>query len=128
MIKVADYILILCIFCISLFLFPYLQNYFSSDGEKLKVTIDGEVYGYYDINKNQDIIIDEDGIYNKISIRNGVINMIDANCNDRLCVYNAPIEKSYQSIVCLPNKVILEIDEGESEKNDNDFQLDGIAN
>ncbi len=126
MLRVGDYILIITIFCISIYLYPYFIDKFSSDSTDLVVTVDGKEYGRYDITKNQEILIQENNVYNRIVIENGIVNMVDANCSDRLCVHSAPIESSYQSIACLPNKVLLTIDDTDNESN-NDYELDGFA-
>ena len=51
--------------------------------------------------------IDLDG--NIILVENGYISMKSADCPDKLCVKQGKISE-IGSIVCLPNKVIIEID------------------
>ncbi len=131
MLKIMDYILIVFIFFSSLYLLFYLQNYFSNENSSIvKVTIGSNVYGEYDLNKNQEVIIKNNDNYNKLLISNGIISMIDANCNDLVCVHSKPIEKSYESITCLPNKVFIELSVEEDKKDDKnniDEEIDGFA-
>ena len=35
--------------------------------------------------------------------------MIEADCNDKICVNTRPARKDGQSVVCLPNRVVVEI-------------------
>ena len=48
--------------------------------------------------------------------------MIDANCPDKLCVKQKSISKNNENIICLPNKVIVEV---ESEENS---EYDAVVN
>lgn len=46
---------------------------------------------------------------NTIEIKDGTVDMIDADCKNQICVDHKPISKNGESIICLPNKVIVEI-------------------
>ena len=48
--------------------------------------------------------------------------MIEADCHDSLCIYQGKISKVGQSLVCLPNKVMVEI-KGKIEENEDDIIL-----
>ena len=43
-------------------------------------------------------------------IKNGKADMTEADCPDKLCVHQKPVSKNHESIICLPNKVIVEVD------------------
>ena len=49
------------------------------------------------------------GISGSCVIENGKVYMKEANCPDRLCVHSKAIDEKGGSIVCLPNKVVLEV-------------------
>ena len=55
-------------------------------------------------------------------IKDGTVKMSQADCPDKLCVKNRNIHYNHETIVCLPNKVVLEIMDGEAS------ELDMIAN
>ena len=38
--------------------------------------------------------------------------MLEANCPDEICVHHKPISKNGETIVCLPNKVVVVIKNG----------------
>lgn len=77
------------------------------------VTVDGEVYGRYPLDENITEKIEfPDGSYNILEIRDGEVTMTEASCPDKICVNHRPISKRNQSIVCLPNKVVIEIENG----------------
>ncbi|MBS4981258.1 MAG: NusG domain II-containing protein [Lachnospiraceae bacterium] len=102
-------------------LFFLAGNVFSErkakDAEKyLKIKVDGEVFREVSLKENEEIAIGE---HNRVKIENGQAEMIWADCPDQICVRHSKISKNRESIICLPNKVILEIvdkaDEGSKE-------------
>lgn len=46
---------------------------------------------------------------NKVRIERDGVYMEKANCPDKLCVHQGKIDKAGESIICLPNKIIVEI-------------------
>lgn len=87
-------------------------------GNQVLVTVDGKVYGTYLLSENQKIEIQIDGqVTNILSIQDGKADMTEANCQDRLCVHQKAISKDKESIVCLPNKVVVTVES----KNQNEF-------
>ena len=85
----------------------------------VKVTVDGELFGTYSLEKEQEIKINDT---NYLLIKDGEADMIEADCPDQICVDHKTISKNKETIVCLPNKVIVEIFGGE------DAQIDAVAN
>ena len=58
---------------------------------------------------------------NLLVIKDGKADVTEADCPDKLCVHQKAISKTNETIVCLPNKVVVQvIGAGESE-------LDSIA-
>ncbi len=58
--------------------------------------------------------LDTDCIYhigdtNTIEISGGQVRMTEADCPDKLCIHTGKISQSGQTIVCLPNKVVISI-------------------
>ncbi len=78
------------------------------------VTVAGEPYGTYSLEKDAVIEIKIDGkVTNILKIREGKADMTDASCPDKLCVHQKAIAKTNETIVCLPNKVVVEIIDAE---------------
>ena len=73
-----------------------------SKSNMIKITLNKEVYGYYDFNKNQTIHINKE---NTLKIENHKISMISATCPDHLCI-------------CLPHKLIVEVVSGDEKQQD----------
>lgn len=92
---------------------PFLQCRGSSGKHSqplvLKIRISGELYGTYDLNKNQSIQIQNQYGSNTLSIQNGTVSMTESDCRNQICVQTGPIEAPGQMIVCLPHELIAEI-------------------
>ena len=85
----------------------------------ITVTVNGDVYGTYSLSKDQEISI---GKTNRLVIQDGEADMIEADCPDQICVDHKAISKNKESIVCLPNKVIVEVVGGD------EASLDAVTN
>ena len=59
------------------------------------------------------------GHTNVFRIQDGLVTMEQADCDDHTCVNTGSISRAGQSIVCLPNKLVLQIEAG-SGKNEGD--------
>ena len=70
---------------VTVFLVIYERTGMRADaGACVRVTVDGSVYGTYALGEEQD-------------------------CPDKLCVHQKAISKNHEMIVCLPNKVVVEV-------------------
>ena len=108
--------LVLVVFCLVFYFF------WGQMGAQVKVTVDGVLYDTYPLEKEQEIAIEKDGVVtNRLVIRDGVADMIEADCPDKLCVHQKAISKTGETIVCLPNKVVAEIIGSE------ESELDSVA-
>lgn len=56
----------------------------------------------------------EENGYNLLLIENGAASVTDATCPDQICVRQRAISKNGESIICLPHRLVLQI-EGEEE-------------
>ena len=92
-------------------------------GATVVVTGDGKEYGRYDLAKEQKVPIynDQGEVTNTLLIRDHKADMIDADCRDLLCVKQKAIDRSGETIVCLPNRVVVSVE------NDSQDALDGFA-
>lgn len=92
-------------------LFSFLIFRISGQGAKVEIKISQELYGTYDLLTDQEIIIkDKEGLTLMNSlIKNGKVQVLTSNCPDKICIESGSIEFSGQTIVCLPNKVVIKI-------------------
>ncbi|WMC92068.1 NusG domain II-containing protein [Kineothrix sp. MB12-C1] len=115
MLKKNDVILVggLLIIALAAMLFVFLTK---EEGGKVVVTVDGEIYETLSLNEDITLSIgEEDERYNVLEIKDGKVSMAEANCPDKLCVRHAPIHYNHESIICLPHKVTIAIQNGEEQ-------------
>lgn len=78
------------------------------------VTVDGKEYGRYPLEENHTETIHlSDGSYNTFEVKDGYVSMTDASCPDQICVNHSRISKKNETIVCLPDKVVITVENGE---------------
>lgn len=85
---------------------------FRPGGDTVKVTVDGELYGIYSLSepRTEEIRGGEDGgQINRLIIRDGKAYMESATCPDGICVSHRPIFRNGESIICLPNRVVVTV-------------------
>ena len=78
-------------------------------GDTVTVTVDGKVYGEYALARDTEVEILSDGGYNLLVIRDGAALVEDASCPDGICASHSPISRNGESIICLPNKVVISV-------------------
>ena len=83
----------------------------SKDGSFAVVEVDGKVVASYPL--SQDGVFEVNGGSNTIEIQSGRVRMLDADCPNGECVHQGWISGSNQSIVCLPNRVVITVSGGE---------------
>ena len=111
MIKKADIILLVLIVAAGLVIsFGPLAKV--AGGTDVRVTLNGDTYGIYSLYEDQTITVESDGHTNVIVIEDGTVRMDSATCRNQICVDHGRISLKGDSIVCLPNRVVVEI-EGE---------------
>ncbi len=85
----------------------------SDDGGAVVVSVDGKEVGHYLLDKDITVVIPSENGSNTLVIDNGRAYVTDATCPDGLCEKMHSISRSGESIVCLPNKVVVTVVGGE---------------
>lgn len=83
----------------------------------VNIVRDGEVLYSFDLTKTEDTTFD---IYykdskNTIEIKGGKIRISAAECPDRICVKSGWLSSSAMPVVCLPNHLVIEFANNNSE-------------
>lgn len=79
-------------------------------GNRVIVTVDGKMYQEFSLDQNGVfVIIGANGGTNLLKIEDGFADVTDASCPDKLCVHQKSVHYNGETIVCLPNKVVVEI-------------------
>ena len=92
-----------------------------------EVTVDGEVYGTYSLAENQTVKIQTGHGTNVLVIENGSAHMEEADCPDGYCKRQGTISQVNETIVCLPHKLVAEVESDGSTTDDADDAPDVIV-
>ena len=106
-----DIILIVCLLLVAAVGILYLFK-FRSRGDTVKVTVDGKLYGTYSLTENitEDICTGKNGeFHNLLVVQEGKAYIQSATCPDGICVDHSPIFRDGESIVCLPQHVVITV-------------------
>lgn len=104
-----DLILILVFIIIAGAVMGFL-NVSKSHGGTVVISVDGEELTSFPLDEDTRYVIDGyHGGSNVLVIEDGSAFLESASCPDKLCVHMGKINKVGQSIICLPNKVVIEI-------------------
>lgn len=86
-------------------------------GDIVLISVDGMQKMVLDITKDGEYVIEGTNGNNVLAIVDGKVYMNEASCPDKLCVNMGEISASGQTIICLPNRIVVEIS-GKSESLD----------
>lgn len=89
-----------------------------TDGAKVTVKVNNELIGTYSLNEDMTLKIGDNNSYNILVIKDNTAKITEATCPDKLCVNQKAISYDSESIICLPNKVVVEIISEEESTND----------
>lgn len=91
----------------------------------IRITVDGKEFGIYSLSKDQVIHI---GDTNVCEIKDGKVTMIEATCPDHYCMKQKAVDEHGGSIICLPNKVVIEgKDSAEPSESDDSPKIDAVT-
>jgi len=121
--KKRDVILIVSLLIVGIIALVIWHFIYSVDGKYVTIEQRDNLIGIYPLNVDKEIEIEHRGeVVNKIVIEDGYCYMEEAECPDHLCIKQGKVNKSGQTIVCLPNRVVVTV----VDSNNSDY--DSIVN
>lgn len=122
--KKQDFIVIGVVAVIVAVLLIFLYGVNKDSGETVVIETDGKVVETLplDTDAQREIATDDGGI-NVLVIKDGSAEMTNANCPDGICTNHKPINKSGETIICLPHKVVVSV----VNEKDKDSEIDAVA-
>lgn len=116
-------IVIIVVLIISSFIPHFIYSSVGSKNNKdlyATIKVDGEIHNTIDLptTSEEKFIIQTENGTNTILVNNNEINIIHADCKDELCVKQGIISKIGKTLICLPNKLIIEIKGDEYDSSD----------
>lgn len=82
------------------------------------VAVDGALFGTYSLEEDRVVEINDT---NRLVISEGSARMEWADCPDQVCVHHQGISRDGESIICLPNQVVVSVESVE------ESDVDGVV-
>ena len=109
-----DLILLLAVLVIGLIGIVILYTRPAALNGEVEVAVDGEVVMTLPLSEDTEVAIESvDGGENLLVIQDGTAKIESASCPDGICVRHYAISRDGESIICLPNRVVVTIRGGE---------------
>ena len=90
-----------------------IQNiYFGKSGARAIITQRGKVVAELNLNQPVTMTFDDSiGGTNTVEVKDGMISVTEANCDNQVCVMSGKISHTGEVISCLPHALIITIQE-----------------
>ena len=108
-----DILLILAVLLVACGLLIY-RAVSRTDGSRVEVTVDGELLMTLPLDKDTSVVIGEGDHTNTLVIRDGEAFVTAASCPDHICKDRGAIRYDGETIVCLPNRMVVAVVGGEN--------------
>ena len=108
----ADIILIAALLAAAAIAWAFLRLG-RQDGAAAIVTVNGEMRAELPLGKDTSVIIEGEG-RNTVTVRGGAVCVESADCPDGLCVRQGWAKYEGETIVCLPNGLVVTVRGGEA--------------
>jgi hypothetical protein len=118
-IRKADIILLIVLVVIGLAASAALSMSRTEAGKNAKVVIEsnGKTYAEYSLYTDTTVTVpapkqnsaDNPEHYNVVTIKGGEVSVTEASCKNQVCVKHGSISHTGETIVCLPNRLLVRI-------------------
>ncbi len=102
----------------------FFGNQIKENGAVAVVTVNGEEQYRCSMFIEKEIEINDT---NTLLIKGGKADMIVADCPDQVCVKHTPVSKVGETIICLPNKVVITIESLDGNQKQKEGEPDAVA-
>jgi len=108
--KKSDFIVIAAVLAVAIIILAVLYGTKSDAGSFVQIEVDGKVVDTLPLDTDtQREIETENGGTNRLVIKDGYASVTQASCPDGICVNHKRINRPGESIICLPNKVVISV-------------------
>lgn len=107
--KRKDILLVISIIFMIIVFFIVNNIINNEKSDTVEIYVNNKIYKTITINEDEDLKIEIESEYNHIKVHNGGVEMLEASCNDKVCVNTGFISKASERIVCMPNKVVIKV-------------------
>jgi len=118
--KIGDKIVI-GMLSISIVLSFFVYRVLQTQGRIVSISVDGREAYQLSLGVNREVIVQGPLGETCIRIENGNVYVSRAPCPQKICMKMGKISRSGEVIICIPNKILVRVENGEKPK------LDGIT-
>lgn len=113
--KKNDVMLLAALVVIALAAFGGVSLYsaLSTKEPEAVVYLNGEEQGRYPLSVDTTVELRQENGYNILRIHGGKADITEASCPDKVCVNHRAVSRQGESLVCLPNRMSVEIENSE---------------
>ena len=109
--KKQDGILILVLLAAGAVFFLGFRLWNRRAPEDVGVYVGEEEYVRFSVKEDREFLIETERGRNRLIIKDGKADVTEASCPDKICVHQSPISQTGETIVCMPNRVIVTIEQ-----------------
>ena len=109
-------IILICLIMLVAVCMILLLKLLARSGAYVVVYEDGVKTAEYSLSEDGRYTIETDAGVNVIVVSGGAAHMESADCPDLLCVHMGEIESQGENIICLPHKLVIQIEGGEEDR------------
>lgn len=99
-------IIVIIVSAVLLLVSVFIGLAIKKDGKTVKIYEDNKLIYEGSLTKQKTVKL----AHNTVNIEDGEVCMKKSDCKNQICVHKGKISNSRECIVCLPNKVIIEIE------------------
>lgn len=108
--KKKDFILITIVLIVIVGFLGYTKfKDMNQEVSTVQVYKDNELYREIPLDSEEEFTIKDGNHINKVRVHDRGVEVVEANCPDKVCVKTGFITKPSQNIVCIPNKISIKI-------------------
>ncbi len=110
--SIPDVIIIAVVIVFAVLLLVFC-NFSTADNAKYNIYVENQLYKTGSLCDDCEIEVETQNGTSILVVANGKIHMEHGNCPDEFCEKQGEISSSQSKIICLPNKIVVEIVGGE---------------
>lgn len=85
------------------------------NSEIVQIKVNGELHKELNVNEEGMFVIKTNDGHSIVNVKNKEVFVVEATCPDKICVRHGKLLNKYDSIVCLPNKIVIEYKNNQSD-------------
>ncbi len=105
--KKFDFVLAACLLAAGIGMFALFGD--TGAGTFVEIYSDGVLYGKYPLHEDRTVRVVSAFGQNTVKVKNGEVFVSDSSCKDGLEMKTGAVKKSGESLVCLPNRLVVSV-------------------